>query len=161
MANRGNFKKLRNGLTPKQDRFTKIVVKQIAETGEMNGTEAASQVYSMKDRSVAKSIAHENLSNPHIKQTIEDALNDVGVSMATIASNFSKIANRKPEKVSGDTILKANIELAKLIGAYPSKLNNKRERSIKQTVEELSYDDAKKIMTKTTTVATELIAESE
>ena len=52
--------------TLKQKKFAKIYV----ETG--NATEAAMQVYNLKDRVVAKSVGPENLAKPCVIKLIED-----------------------------------------------------------------------------------------
>lgn len=46
--------------------------------------------------------------------------NSSGLSLDVITENIGQLANSKPDKISGDVKLKANIELLRLYGAYPS-----------------------------------------
>ena len=136
-------KKMRNGLTPKQDAFTKVVLKQIADKGEANLTQAALQVYDTTSTKSASVIASNNLGIISIREQIEQALISKGLTLDVITGNIGNLANSKPEKVSGDTILKANIELMKLQGAYPDKksLNFNVSASIKTKYQDMSFQE--------------------
>ena len=132
---------LENGLTPKQQKFTNIVLKQIKETGETNLTKAALQSYDTTDYGTARMIGSENLTKPTIKQTIQEALESVGLTSHAIADNLKHFANARPEKISADVALKGNIELLKLIGAYPSQKHTNVSLSVKANLNDMKYKD--------------------
>lgn len=152
-------KKLRNGLTPKQDTFTKVVLKQIADKGEANLTEAALQVYNTTSRKSASVIASNNLGIVSVREKIEQALSSQGLSLSIITNNLGNLANSKPEKVSGDTVLKANVELLKLYGAYPDKKSFQFSYSAKEKIENMSYKEAREELAKLDADLKELLEE--
>jgi hypothetical protein len=158
---KGSRRTLKNGMTPKQAAFTKIVLKQIKEKGDINGTQAALAVYDTKDYQTANSIARENLDKPIIKKTIEQALDSVGLSSDKIAQNLALFANQIPEKFSAETVLKANIEILKLRGAYPNKHNTSLNVTLKQNIKTLSYKEAKEKMDELSKEATVFIEDAE
>lgn len=146
MASQGRNPLLKNGLTLKQNTFKDKVIEQIRTKGATNGTEAAMQVYDVKDRSVAGGIASENLQKPQIRKSIEEELNAKGLSREKLMENIGKIADNqiKPDqKVSPETILKSNIELLKLIGAYPKSGGGGIQVNIQQNLGGLGYSEAK------------------
>jgi hypothetical protein len=144
MAKGGSRKRLRNGLTPKENAFTKEIVKQISETGDINGTQAALKVYDTTDPKTAGVIASENLSKPSIKEQIELAMESQGLTSSTIMANLKKLAVAEPEKISGDTVLKVNVELLKLLGAYPDKKSTHVNVNLSGKIGAMGYDEARK-----------------
>lgn len=148
-----------NKLTLKQHTFVKRFIEN-----KGNGTQAAMDSYDVKNYNTAHAIASENLQKPTIIEAIDEALRSQGLSLSVITSNLGEIANSKPEKISGDTVLKANVELLKLHGAYP---NSKTSTQVSYTSERrawfssLSYEDAKKELAKLRAETAELIADSE
>lgn len=157
----GNRRTLKNGLTPKQQKFTNIVLKQIADTGEVNGTEAAAQTYPVKNRKTASAIGAENLNKPAIKEQIEIALNKQGLTPDLLLSNIGKIATAEPEKVTGETVLKSNIELLKLLGAYPEKNGGKFSFTVKQNVQNFSFSEAKQKLSEFTSESSEFVSDAD
>lgn len=142
VSSKGNFIKLKNGLTPKQNRFKDKIIEQIATTGNINGTQAAIEVYDTKDRAVAKDIAQENLSKPSIREQIEIAMESKGLTPSSIMDNLKKIAVNTPEKVSGEVYLKANIEMLKLWGAYPGSKSMHMNLNLSGKIGTMGYDEA-------------------
>lgn len=157
----GRAKKLRNGLTPKQDAFTKVVLKQITDKGEANLTQAALQVYNTTSDKSASVIASNNLGIISIREQIEQALSRQGLSLDVITGNLGNLANHKPEKVSGDVVLKSNVELLKLMGAYPSSKHTTVNVSFKAKLKDMKYQDLKKYVEEMRQKNDELIKEVE
>lgn len=157
----GNRRSLKNGLTPKQNKFTSIVLEQIKEKGEMNLTEAAMQSYNVSNKNVAGVIGNENINNPKIKQTLEEALSSAGLSIEEAIGNLNSIAKAENVKITGDQKLKANIEILKLHGVYPMHgkgLQNKTKKTVTRT---LSYDEAKAQLTMSQTEVSSFVSEAE
>lgn len=102
-----------NKLSIKQKKF----VKRYVETG--NATQAALEVYNTKNPKAGNKLANDNLSNPKVIEEIDKVLAKQGISLETTTSRLHDIANWTPDKVSSDTVLKANIELIKLLKGYP------------------------------------------
>ena len=134
--------RLKNGLTPKQNKLVKVVATQILETGKTNMTQAGLQVYDSKNPEVARVIASETIQKPAVKDSLEKALEDNGVSYKTVIENFNKIASKVPEKVTGEAFLKANIELAKVLNMYPGKKVTKTSLSLYGNVKDMDYKTA-------------------
>lgn len=126
-------------LTLKQRRFINGYIEN-----KGNGTFAALDSYDVKNHNTAHAIASENLRKPTIREAIEEALRSNGLSVDVIAGNIGELANSKPEKISGDVVLKANVELLKLSGAYPDKKSFQFSYSVKQHLLSLSIDELKK-----------------
>lgn len=125
-------------LTLKQRRFVKQYIKN-----KGNGTKAALEVYDTKNAHVAQSIATENLSKPVIKETIEDAMKKEGITSSLILGQISNISSQLTDKWSGDTILKANIELLKLMGAYPGSKHSNLNINVKGNIKDLNFGEVK------------------
>lgn len=158
---RGSRKTLRNGLTPKENALKNKVLEQIATTGDINGTEAALQVYDTTDKATAAAIASEVLKKPQISQSIEEALSAQGGNIDQITQNITNIANHKPEKISAETVLKANIEILRLTGHYVDKKNTKKIVTKKSIVETLSTTEANTEIKKVHTEVTQFMQEAE
>ena len=134
----------------------KQFVKEYIETNG-NGTEAAMRVYNVKNRNTAHAIASENLQKPTIREAIDEVLRTKGLSLDVIAGNIGKLANSKPEKISGDVVLKANVELLKLHGAYPDKKSFQFSYSAKQQLSSMSIEELKREVERIDTELKELL----
>lgn len=126
-----------------------------------NGTQAALETYDTNDPNVAKVIASENLTKPNIREALDEALRSNGLSLDVITGNIGNLANARPEKISGDTVLKANVELLKLHGVYPDKKSYQFNMSVKAKIKDMSYDEAKRELEKVNADLAELMKESE
>jgi len=71
-------------LTKKQQKFIDEYFK-----ANMNATEAASRVYAVKDRSVARSIGAENLAKPNIRDEIEKILSENAMTAKEVLSRLT------------------------------------------------------------------------
>lgn len=155
---KGANKRLKNGLTIKQQKFTDIVIKQISNGESPNLTEAAAQVYDVKERDSASAIGTQNFQNLTIREQIDTALERTGLTSSKVVDNLAKLANAVPEKYSDATILKANLAVADLLGWQ---LGNKMAGSFKKITRTVTFDEAKKSIVSLTESATEFITEAE
>lgn len=130
-------------LSIKQRLFTQ---KYIQYNG--NGTQAALDAYDTQSPAVAHSIAAENLRKPTIREALEEALCPQGLTLSQITENLGELANTRPVKVSADTVLRANVELLKLHGAYPDKKSYQYTYSAKQNISALPFNDLKQELEK-------------
>lgn len=137
----GREAKIHNKLTRKQNAFVKGIL-----SGK-NPTQAAMIAYDVSNSKTASVIASQNLNKLSIREVLDEALRSQGLSLSAITSNLGNLANSKPEKISGDTVLKANVELLKLHGAYPDKksvqLSYSVKRSIREELENMSFEELK------------------
>lgn len=108
-----------------------------------SGTQAALKAYDTTDPIVAKSIASENLSKPTIREALNEALSSNGITPDLITAEIKALATRPVEKVSGDVKLKANIELLKLMGAYPGTKHANLNVNIKAGIKDLTMSQVK------------------
>lgn len=143
MASKGKRRTLSNGLTPKQEKFKQVVLQQIAEKGEINGTQAALEAYETTDKVTASTIAHENMNKPLISNDIEQALSANGISSDGILKNINGLAEAAPAKVTGETVLKANLAILKLLGHGDNGKKGKSSLTINNTMINIGYDEAK------------------
>lgn len=157
----GRTRKLRNGLTPKQNMFTKVVLKQIKETGQMNGTQAALESYDTTDPVTAASISHEVIRNPQVKLTIEEALEHAGLGLEAVVSELKPIATAQVEKISGDVKLRAIDSILKLHGAYPSKKSVHMNLNMSAKFKGLDYSKAKEQLEESRKMSDVFISEPE
>jgi hypothetical protein len=141
--NGGSRRILKNGLTHKETAFTKKIVEQIVNGEEINGTKAALEVYDTTNPKSAGVIASDNLNKVVIQNEMEQALSAAGLSREKIMANLTKIASHDAVRYSGETVLKANIEALKLIGAYPDKKSMHLNLNLSGKVKGMSYDEAK------------------
>lgn len=152
MSSKGKRTPLANGLTPKENRYRDVLIQQIHEKGEINGTQAALAVYDTTSKSVADAISRENLAKPRIRESIEQELNSIGLSRKKLMENIGKIADKgikEDQEVSPDMVLKSNVELLKLIGAYPKAgSGSSGVQGNSFTFINLGYDEAKKQLSK-------------
>lgn len=124
-------------LSVKQRKFVKGVI-----MGK-SGTQSALEAYNTDDVKVASVIASENLTKPSIRQAIEEALTGNDLSLHLVTGNLKKLANSEPEKVSADTVLKANVEILKLYGAYPGSKHLNIGVNINTKVKDMTFQEAK------------------
>ena len=141
-------------LTFKEKRFAKKYV----ENGG-NGTQAALQVYNVNNAVTADAVARETLGRPRVQEAIEEIANKEGVTHATILQKFNQISSKEAEKWSGDAILKANIELAKILQMYPGSKHTNLNVSLKGRLTGMKFQDAKKALEKLRTDNDELVTE--
>lgn len=149
----GREAKTHNKLTKKQDNFVK---------GILSGntpTQSAMVAYNVSNSKSASVIASQNLNKLSIREVLDEALSSQGLSLSAITSNLGNLANSKPEKISGDTILKANVELLKLHGAYPDKKSFQFSYSAKEKIENMSYKEAREELAKLDADLKELLEE--
>lgn len=128
-----------NGGSPKQNLF----VKKYLENGQ-NGTQAALAAYDTKDPVTASVIASENLDKPNVREMVENALRKNDLTPDKITGNLKKIAIQEPEKVSANVVLRTNVELLKLWGAYPGSKHTSLNVSFKGKIKEMKFQDLKK-----------------
>ena len=126
--NNNQYPKNSQGLTIKEAKF----VKKYIDIG--NATEAIAQTYNTKSRKSAGLMARIIKKKPHIQEAIRLSLQKKGLTSDTLADNIAYLANARPEKITADVILRANIEALKLQGAY-EKVN--RTQSIKAIIQTL------------------------
>jgi phage terminase small subunit len=147
---------LRNGLTLKQNNF----VKEYLRNGG-NGTQAALKTYDTTDYMTAHDIASKNLQKPAIQNTIEEKLQSVGITVEESAREIKSLATSQVEKVSADTKLKANIELLKLLNAYPGTKNTNLNLSLRGNIKDLGYSEAKAKLTELNSTISELTSDDD
>ena len=141
----------KKGLTIKEAGY----IKDLIATG--NGTEAAARNYNVKSRAVAALISKIVKKKPRIQRAIQEALQRQGLTTDQLAGNLAFLANHKPEKINADTVLHANVESLKLLGAY-DKVN--RTESFKQIIHKLSNKEIILELEKRTKQSTSLLTET-
>lgn len=135
--------RLPNGLTPKQQKLETVLLKQIKETGETNITQAGLQAYDSKSPKAAYEIAKEALDNTGIKDRIDKAMVAAGLTPSSIMDNLKDLATREVDKVSADVKLKTNVELLKLLGAYPGTKHARLNINMKGTIKDMNHKEVK------------------
>ncbi len=148
----GRETKLNKKLTRKQAVFVKHVM-----SGE-SPTDAVMQSYDVKSRAVATSIGSENLRKPEVREAIDEALSAQGLSVSAVTSNIGTIANFKPEKISAETVLKANIELLKLKGVYVDR-THELDHTFAFQLNSLTYEEVLEELQNVETQSQEMLAE--
>jgi len=133
----GREAKTHNKLTRKQNIFVKGIL-----SGK-NPTQSAMAAYDVEDSKTASVIASQNLNKLSIREALEEVLRTSGLSLSVITSNIGELANSQPEKISGDVKLKANIELLRLYGAYPSTKHSSVNINLKGNVKDLNFNEVK------------------
>lgn len=151
----GREAKINKKLTRKQTTF----VKELA-SGK-SATQAAMVAYDVSDSKNASVIASQNLNKLSIREVLDDALHSQGLTPDVITANLGEIANSRPEKISGDTVLKANVELLKLHGAYPGKQSYQASFSAKVDLNKMTYQEAKTELDKLRARNAEILADIE
>lgn len=132
------------GLTLKQAKFTQAVIKQIAETGKVNLTQAAKDSLEVTTDKSASVGAATLLDNARVKQTIQEALIGVGLTAPELAKEIKVLAAAPVDKVSADTKLRSIVEILKLTGAYPTTKHANLNLSIKANLSNLQYGELEK-----------------
>ena len=135
---------LPNDLTPKQARFTQAIIKQIEETGTVNGTKAAQETLDVTSPENAASRASELFRVPKVKQTIQEALAESGLTPHIISGRLKHLATTTVEKVSADTQLRSIVEILKLTGAYPTQKHANVSLSVRANLGNMQYGDLEK-----------------
>lgn len=144
-----------DGVTHKQRVFIKEIV-----SGK-NGTEAALVAYDTTDKNTAHAIASENLQKPAIREAIQNALETNGLGLATIVGNLNQAASAKVEKVSADSMIKANVEILKLMGAYPDRKSAHLNINVNAKIKDMGFDEAKKELDRLNSGTNEFIEEAQ
>lgn len=121
----------------------KLFVKNYIERNG-NGTQAALESYDTTNPNVAHSIATENLRKPTIREAIEEVLHSKGLTLSQVTGNLGYFANSRPEKVNAEAALKANIELLKLMHAYPTQKSAHVSLSLKARLNKMTLEEVKK-----------------
>lgn len=139
--------KLKNGLTPKQNKIVQLATKQIVETGATNQTKIGMQVFNTNTPETARVMVSQELQKPTIKEALDRALEAQGITTEVITGNLGYFANAKPENVSADAAIKANVELLKLMGAYPGVKSAHLNINLKGKISNKSYQEVKDELT--------------
>lgn len=146
----------KDGLTIKQTKFVKGVVEG------KSGLQAALDAYDTDDQMVAGQIAYENMRKPVIREQVEQALKVQGLELSSILKNLGDLATRDVQNVSADAKIKANVELLKLIGAYPKdKSGSSVQINVGDKVINLTYGEAKKELEDLNSVIGEIVNDVE
>lgn len=96
----------------------KLFVKKYLENNG-NATEAAFEVYNVKNRNVAHSIGSENLRKPTIQQAIREALQAKGLTPESISEYLKEaIVSGLGQKSTNSDALRGIDLYAKLVGGY-------------------------------------------
>lgn len=111
-------------LSIKQRKF----VKHYVETS--NGTQSALHAYNTKSVGSAHKLSKQALSNPMVVDEIEKVLKANGITLEGTTNRLKEISEWQPDKISSDTVLKANIELVKLLNGYNNKVSKVENKSI-------------------------------
>ena len=154
----GTKAKVNNKLTTKQTIFVREIIKG------NNATQAALEAYQTNNVNSAKVIGSRLLTNVNVQELINESLRSEGLSPSVLAKNIGNLANSVPQKVSGETVLKANVELLKIQGAYPNnKVTIQRDFMAERRArwESMSLEDMKKELEELKTKNAELLKDIE
>ena len=135
-------------LTPKQAKFTSAVLQQIKENGKINLVRAAQQSLETTTYNSAASGASELLNHPKVKQTIQEALEEAGLTPSLIAGEIRHLAAATVEKVSADVKLRSLVEILKLTGAYPTQKHANISLSVRANLSNMKYEDLESEMSR-------------
>ena len=123
-------------LSLKQKKF----VSNYLKTG--NAVQSVLDSYDTKSYGSAKKLANDNRNNPMILDAIDLALKKNSITLEGQTDRLKEIANEwQPDKISSDTVLKANIELIKLLKGYPDRVNRKETKSITMHLNSKDYKE--------------------
>jgi len=106
-----------------------------------NATQAALNNYDTTNRKTAQRIGSQNLEKPEVQNLLEEALKKSNITFDRVLDSFNDMAEREPDKISSDTVLKANIERAKLLKMYPERVQKYESKSISVNINSKTYDD--------------------
>lgn len=152
-------KRLRNGLTPKQNKLKNVLLEQIEKTGGTNITQAGLAVYNTKDRATAHQVAREALENPKLAEVIEKALNKANATPSKLLDNIASLAHATPKEYKDSTVLKANIALLKISGVDVTGQKTTHTKTTKTTIQQLGFDESKQQLRIMTQESTEFLDE--
>ena len=130
-------------LRPQDKQFAK---EYVANGG--NGRQAVLKVFDIENENSADVKASRLLSNDKVKKTIEEEAAQLNITHSTILQDFKQITAHKPENVSADAFLKANIELAKLLNMYPGSKHTNLNLSLKGNINNMTSKEAKETLKK-------------
>lgn len=133
----GREAKINNKLTRKQAVFVNELV------NGKSGTQAAMAAYDVFNSKTASVIASQNLNKLSIREVLEEAMSKNGITPDLITSEIKSLATKQVDKISGDVKLKANIELLKLMGAYPGTKHANLNVNIKAGIKNLTMSQIK------------------
>lgn len=142
-------------LTHKQKVFVREIIKG------NNATQAALAAYQTNNVNSAKVIGSRLLTNVNIQELVNESLRSESLSPSVLAKNIGNLASSTPQKVSGETVLKANIELLKLHGAYPDKKSYQFSMSVKSQIKDMSYAEAREELERLNIDVAKLMKESD
>lgn len=125
-----------------------------------NGTQAAMDVYNVKNANTAHSIASENLRKPTIRREIELALEAKGLTDEYISELLRKatVAGLGQKATNSDSLRGIEMML-KVKGAFPSKIQRSAHLRIdyKEELMKMSPSELKEELRKTTERTAELL----
>lgn len=116
-------------------------IKKYIQTG--NATEEALQSYSTKKRGNAQTLGSQTLDIPAVQDALEQALKKNNITLDNVTSEVADLAFTKDVRPTVETKLRANVELLKLLKAYPEKINRSYSVSIKT---QLATKDFKELL---------------
>jgi hypothetical protein len=136
------MKRKKNRLTPRQTKLLTVVTGQIVKNGRANLTKAGLETYDTDNPGSAAVMASNELKKPHVEKKLQEILNEKGIGLDQVAENLAHVANmREGIKFTGDQVLKSNVEILKLLNAYPSKTNRSVKVNIKGNLKDLDFKD--------------------
>ena len=106
-----------------------------------NATQAALNNYDTTNRKLAQRIGAQNLDKPEVQTLLEEALKKSNITFDRVLDSFNDMADQIPDKISSDTVLKANIERAKLLKMYPERVQKYESKSISINLNSKNYLD--------------------
>lgn len=133
----GREAKINNKLTRKQGVFVNGLL-----SGQ-SATQAAMVAYNVSNSKTASVIASQNLNKLSVKEALEVALSLQGLTLDVITGNIGNLANSKPDKVSSDVVLRANTEILKLYGAYPTTKSYQFSVSARADIRSMTFQEAR------------------
>ena len=149
-------------------KIKKLTLKELKFTNEYiknggNGTQAVLNSYDTTNKASAATIAKENLNNPFIRERIEEAFRELNQTPKKLLDNLRYIAEQRPEpdKVSADAMIKANVEMLKIMGAYPGTKHTNLNLSLKGKITGMKFQDAKQELESMRSVNNDLVGETE
>lgn len=151
----GREAKVINKLTKKQALF----IKELANG--RSATQAALIAYNTNDPNSAKVIASQNLTKLNIVEALKEAFELNGLSLTSILGNIKELATHKSEKISADVVLRSNVELLKLSGAYPGKHSTQVSVDYHAKIDKLSNKELKVEIERVERRGSELISQLE
>ena len=117
------------------------LIKGVAEG--LTVREATLRSYNVKSPEVADSVGSEALALPKVREALQEALRAQGLTLDVVTSNMRKIAVADVNNPKPETVLKANIEILKLYGAYPDKKTAHLNVSVKSEMKSKDFNALK------------------